>query len=540
MEWTRSASEVLASFLASLVEFVEALTIVLALGVTRGRRSAITEPLLAAALLAALVAVFGTSLEAIPIRKLQLLFVLLLLVCGMRRLWNAILRASGVLGLPDETRIFARQPEALRLSGAFRNITIDGVGFIARLKAGTSAALVAVPVIKHRAAPPVLASGILLGILYCTGVQANAQPVNATESRITKAEAQVVGAPVEDSTIAAPGTKGEPLPDSPQPAQVTSQPGGNGSQQAPTGDVSGTVLDTNGDVIEGAQVALSDQSGSVIQTVESGRDGQFAFTGLPPNIYRITATRPGMTTYASTPIPLHAGEYQMLPPVTLSFSGGITTVTVTGNKEELAEEQVRIAVQQRVVGIIPNFYSSYDWNAPPMEAKQKFQLSIRSILDPVSLLAVAGIAGAEQFEGVFPAYGSGIEGYGKRYGAALATHVSATLLSRAVYPSILHQDPRYFYKGKGSIRSRALYAMSAAVMTRDDDGRWRPNYSNVLGNFSAGAISNLYYPSSDRGASLVFLNGLAHLGGDAVSNLVREFVLKGLTSHVPKGANGQP
>jgi hypothetical protein len=85
-----------------------------------------------------------------------------------------------------------------------------------------------------------------------------------------------------------------------------------------------------------------------------------------------------------------------------------------------------------------------------------------------------------------------------------------------------------------------LYAISAAVMARDDDGRWRPNYSNVLGNFSAVAISNLYYSSSDRGASLVFLNGLADTGGDAAANLAREFLLKRSTSHVPKGATGQP
>ena len=169
-----------------------------------------------------------------------------------------------------------------------------------------------------------------------------------------------------------------------------------------------------------------------------------------------------------------------------------------------------------------------------MEAKQKFQLSIRSIIDPVSFLTVAGIAGAEQYKNVFPAYGGGIEGYGKRYGAALANHVSGTLLGRAVYPSIFHQDPRYFYKGKGSIRSRALYAISAAVIARGDDGRWKPNYSRVLGNFSAAAISNLYYPASDRGGSLVVFNGLAGTGADAVSNLIREFVLKRITSHVPK------
>jgi len=140
---------------------------------------------------------------------------------------------------------------------------------------------------------------------------------------------------------------------------------------------------------------------------------------------------------------------------------------------------VQIAVHQRIDGVIPNFYSTYDWNAPPMQAKQKFQLSIRSIVDPVSFLTVAGIAGAQQYRDTFPAYGGGIEGYGKLYSAAFANHLSGVLLGRAVYPSIFHQDPRYFYKGKGGIRSRALYAISAAVIARGDDGRRKPNYSTA-------------------------------------------------------------
>jgi hypothetical protein len=301
------------------------------------------------------------------------------------------------------------------------------------------------------------------------------------------------------------------------------------------------VLDTNREVLQGARVTLANRSGSAIRTVESGSNGQFAFTGLPPDVYKLIVTAPGMSNFTSTQIPLRAGEVRIVPPAILSVFGGTTNVTVTaGNKEELAEEQVRIAVQQRIGGVIPNFYSTYDWNAPPMGAKQKFELSIRSIIDPVSFLTVAGIAGAEQYKNIFPAYGGGIEGYGKRYGAALANHVSGNLLGRAVYPSIFHQDPRYFYKGKGSIRSRALYAISAAGIARGDDGRWKPNYSRVLGSFSAAAISNLYYPASDRGASLVIFNGLAGTGADAVSNLIREFVLKRITSHVPQGANGQP
>jgi hypothetical protein len=326
------------------------------------------------------------------------------------------------------------------------------------------------------------------------------------------------------------------LPDAPRPAPVTNS---SDSDQTGAGTITGTVLDTNGDVLQGAQITLAGPSRSTIRTVESGDNGQFTFTGLAPDVYKLTVTAPGMSTFTSPQIPLHAGETSLVPAITLSVFGGATSVTVTGNKEQVAEEQVQIAVQQRIGRIIPNFYSSYDWNAPPMGAKQKFQLSVRSIIDPVSFLSVAGVAGAEQYKNVFPAYGGGIQGYGKRYGAALANHVSGTLLGRAVYPSIFHQDPRYFYKGKGSVPSRMLYAISATFIARGDDGRWKPNYSHLLGNFSAAAVSNLYYPASDRGASLVVFNGLATTGANVVSNLIREFVLKGITSHVPKGATGQ-
>jgi hypothetical protein len=329
-------------------------------------------------------------------------------------------------------------------------------------------------------------------------------------------------------------------PNAPQPAGMASESGETGPQSPGTGIISGTVLDTNGDVVPGATVTLSGSSGFQTRSVTSGSDGQFEFSGLPAGVYKLSVARPGMSRFASTEIPLKDGDVRVLPAITLSVSGGVTTVTVNGNKEELAQEQVQIALQQRVAGFIPNFYSSYDWNAPPMEAKQKFHLSLRSIFDPVSFFTVAGIAGAEQYEGIFPAYGSGIGGYGKRYAAAFANHASGNLLGRAIYPSIFRQDPRYFYKGKGSFQSRALYAIATAVMARGDDGRWEPNYSGVLGNFSAAAVSNLYYPSADRGGWLVVLNGLSNTGADAAANLIREFLIKDMTKHVPKGANGKP
>jgi len=331
------------------------------------------------------------------------------------------------------------------------------------------------------------------------------------------------------------------LPNAPQPVAVSSPSSDAKSlRQIGTGNISGTVFDSNQNVAQGVQVELLSPSGSVLQSTISGSNGQFQFAQLTEGVYKLRVSGPGMTAFTSEKIPLRPGEFRIARSITLAVSGGETSVVVNGDKEELSREQVQIAVRQRVAGVIPNFYSAYDWNAPPMLAKQKIQLSVRGLIDPVSFLAVAGIAGAEQNRGIFPAYGSGIEGYGKRYGAAMANRVSGALLGRAVYPAIFHQDPRYFYKGKGSIKSRTLYAISAAVMARSDAGRWEPNYSQVLGNFSAAALSNLYYPEADRGGSLVLLNGLSETGGNAVSNLIREFLIKPITTHVASNSNGRP
>lgn len=322
------------------------------------------------------------------------------------------------------------------------------------------------------------------------------------------------------------------LPDAPAPAQI---PGFalNGFQQSAAASITGTVLDSNHEVLPGARVMAAGLSTSAIRAVEAGSNGQFALIGLPPDTYELKVTAPGMNPFTSSEISVHGGETRLVS-VTLSIFGGATSITVSGDQQALAEQQVEIAMRQRIGGILPNFYSSYDWNAPPMGTKQKLKLSFRSIIDPVSFLTIAGTAGVQHYRNTFPAYGGGIEGYGKRYAVNLADNATGVLLSRGVYPSVFHQDPRYFYKGTGSSHSRLLYAISSAVIARGDDGRWRPNYSHVLGNFSAAGISNLYYPASDRGASLVLFNGLASTASNAFSNVLREFLFKKVTSHVPK------
>jgi hypothetical protein len=110
------------------------------------------------------------------------------------------------------------------------------------------------------------------------------------------------------------------------------------------------------------------------------------------------------------------------------------------------------------------------------------------------------------------------------------------MLSSGLFASLFHEDPRYFYKGTGSVQSRTMYAVSCAFVTRNDEGRLRPNYSHVLGVFAAAALSNLYYPKENRGLTLTLANGAIETVGMSGTNIVREFILKGITSH----AGGKP
>jgi hypothetical protein len=277
-------------------------------------------------------------------------------------------------------------------------------------------------------------------------------------------------------------------------------------------------------------VQLSDvATGAVRGEMQSGATGQFAFSNLEPGTYVVTVSGQGMSRFVSKPIALQASAPTIVPNIVLNVAAATTSVMVM-DKEQASIEQVEIAEQQRVLKVFPNFYSSYDWNAPPMLAKQKYRLAARTLIDPVSFLTTAGIAGAEQYKNVFPSFGGGIEGYGKRYGAAYASHASAELLTRAVFPSIFHTDPRYFIMGKGTTQARALHAVTSTWVTRGDDGKRRINFPQILGGVSAAALSNAYFPAQERGVNLVLINGLGDLGGNMVDNLIREFLLSRITT----------
>jgi hypothetical protein len=217
------------------------------------------------------------------------------------------------------------------------------------------------------------------------------------------------------------------------------------------------------------------------------------------------------------------------------------SVDVTATRAELAQRQIKQQEQQRLFGVLPNFYVSYIPDAAPLNTRQKFELSWKSRLDPVRFGVTGIVAGIQQAQNIHSGFGDGAEGYAKRYAAGYANGLTRSLVSQVLLPSLFKQDPRYFYKGTGSTTSRMGYAISRAVIKKGDNGRWQPNYSGILGSLASGALSNLYYPAEDRkGVRLTFENTAIGIGGAAAGHLAQEFLFRRLTSHSRKNAAPAP
>ena len=293
--------------------------------------------------------------------------------------------------------------------------------------------------------------------------------------------------------------------------------------------VTGTVTDRAGAVVTGARVTLSDAGGRTQET-ETDQDGAFRFSAVAPGEFHVTAVLEGFVpgTAGGTTA---AGGSAVAGPIVLSLLTVHQSVEVVATPEEIAAAQLQLEEKQRLVGILPNFFISYNWNALPLTSKQKFSLAWHNSLDPGNLLVVGITAGAQQADGGFPGDGQGAAGFGRRYGANLGNLVIGTYMGGAVLPSLFHQDPRYFYKGTGTRKSRLVYALDSAVRCRGDNGKRQIAWASMLGDLSAGAISNAYYAPHDRqGATLTIENGLLGIAGDAFNGLMQEFVLPRFTS----------
>lgn len=325
------------------------------------------------------------------------------------------------------------------------------------------------------------------------------------------------------------------LPDAPVPQN------GQASSKSSAGSSSltGTVDDMHEKPITGVVVTAVKANETAGKTATVDEKGAFTISGLEPGMYIVSITLPGRSPQVATQVDLGAREERELPIVTERNPHSTMTVQVNADLTEVATAQVHLQEKQRVLGVVPNFYTTYLWDSAPLTPKLKFKLALRAEIDPMEFAVDAAVAGAEQYHNTFPGYGGGWQGYGKRFGSAYADSAIGAMLGRALFPIWFHQDPRYFYRGTGGVSSRVWYAVTRTVVARGDNGNGQPNYSHVLGNFVTAGISNVYRAPSDRSFDLTMRDALIVTAGDAAGNLLREFISRPFTSNVPQFAKGR-
>ena len=296
-----------------------------------------------------------------------------------------------------------------------------------------------------------------------------------------------------------------------------------------TGNILGTVVDTSDDPIPGAKVVLQGLAGDRLTAVTKD-DGGFAFDQAQAGVaYQITVTAEGFADWNSS-ITVEPGQNKTLPEIKLRILAVQRAVTVSYSSKEVATQQLKAEEQQRILSFIPNTYVVYEPHPEPLTARMKFHMAYKSLTNPFFFGRTAAWAGVQQAHDNPSEWHQGAEGYSKRLGAGFADAFTGSLISNAILPSLLHQDPRYFYQGTGTKKSRALHAMLAPVVCKGDNGAWQPNYSQLGGSLIGYSISTAYYPRSDRTAGHVFQTFGIDMGLHVVGSLAQEFILGKFTS----------
>ncbi|HWX55611.1 MAG TPA: hypothetical protein VN176_13560 [Verrucomicrobiae bacterium] len=158
-----------------------------------------------------------------------------------------------------------------------------------------------------------------------------------------------------------------------------------------------------------------------------------------------------------------------------------------------------------------------------LDASDKFHLFVENTFEPINFMGAGWDAGWAQLDKDDPSFGQGVGGYSKRYAAAVTDNVADDFFSTFLYPSLFHQDPRYYRLGHGSVPLRFGHALRHVFVAHSDSGQLMPNYSEWLGTASSKALSNLYHPGNERGFGSTASRAGFSIATDAGWDVFREF-----------------
>lgn len=177
----------------------------------------------------------------------------------------------------------------------------------------------------------------------------------------------------------------------------------------------------------------------------------------------------------------------------------------------------------RIYGVLANYRTAgYMAKYEPITAKEKFKIATGDSFSWNIFLLAAGFAGIGQLEDSNPSFGEGVKGYAHYYWTAMVDQAVGNYMTEAIFPTMLHEDPRYFRRGEGSAWVRTKWAVGQIFRTRKDDGGYEFNYSEIVGNGVAAAISDAYHPNA-RDVSDTIENWWVYVGTDTISNVLKEY-----------------
>jgi hypothetical protein len=252
---------------------------------------------------------------------------------------------------------------------------------------------------------------------------------------------------------------------------------------------------------------------------------------MPGRVVRAIATAAAavLITLPATSQEMPKGAPKGFEDVLTRQNSGGQTSTQNNSSNQASEKQTEAEKNKpkkkdRMFYVMPNFLTVENGSeAAPITWKEKFLMAAKGTFDPYEFAVVGVVAGIRQAENAYPGFGQGMQGYGKRYGAAFADQADGNIMVGALFPTILKTDPRYFQMGKGGFARRFGYALSRIFITRRDSGARLFNIPEIAGNATAIAISNVYYPATDRGFSTGISNWGLQIGIDAVGDELKEF-----------------